>query len=238
MERKRNRAWTWLNVPKTFLQCFGVMFIYIWRSICVWQQGYSHWFSALCPLLSVDTDPGLSAKSGDSASSVPCPPHCAVCTPPLSCTPHCAHQPCPAHHHSAHHHLLSPKEHNTTKTLVRVLDLHWVSFAPCGLSPCSQTPFGDRILGEAANTIFRGFPFTDLHQQLSPLQELLPLPLCLPPLLLLESLPVLWNWWQAAHSRSWSSSRCTSCTWSWRGRAGSHPVPSCFQESQIWLVGT
>ena len=147
-----------------------------WSLGQVWRQ------RLVCPLsstlCSVHTSPVL---------------HTTLCTPPLSCTPHCAHQPCPAHHHSAHHHLLSPKEHNTTKTLVRVLDLHWVSFAPCGLSPCSQTPFGDRILGEAANTIFRGFPFTDLHQQLSPLQELLPLPLCLPPLLLLESLPVLWN---------------------------------------------
>ena len=38
----------------------------------------------------------------------------------------------------------------------------------CVLSPCSQAPFGDRSLGEPANTIFRRFPFTARHH-LSPL---------------------------------------------------------------------
>ena len=67
--------------------------------------------------------------------------------------------------------------------------LHWASLSPCALSPCSQAPFGDRSLGEAANTIFRGFPFK-ARQHLSPLHQLLPLPLQRPPLPVLEKQPV------------------------------------------------
>ena len=94
---------------------------------------------------------------------------------------------CPPSSTTNHHHRRPCLQRSTT--LHHSGSLHWVSVGPCALSPCSQTPFGDRSLGKPANTIFRRFPFTARHP-LSPLHQLLPLR---QPPLPVEKQPGPWN---------------------------------------------